>query len=174
MPKKESRPPWALLNGMAALTAAFSLFAAVQSFEYRKLEAEVRAAEVRLERLAQEVKAKEQELAQIKAGVSKKETTATTLAEANNNPLNVKSLGKVKWLGQTGTDKHGHAIFDSPAHGIRAASLVLRSYAITHKIDTVRGLVTRFAHGNRESYTAFLCKMKALISSAGCRNCCGQ
>ena len=33
---------------MAALTAAFSLFAAVQSFEYRELEAEVRAAEARL------------------------------------------------------------------------------------------------------------------------------
>lgn len=142
--------------GMTALI--FGLFAIVQTFEYRELEAEVRAAEARLERLAQEVKAKERELVRIKAGASQKDTTATTLAESNNNPCNVKAMSKEKWLGQVGVDRHGHAIFDSPAHGIRAASLVLRSYALTHKIETVRGLVTRFAHGNREPYTAFLCK----------------
>ena len=66
MHKKESRPPWALLNGMAALAAAFSLFAAVQSFEYAELQAEVRAAEVRLAAAKQRAADQQAELERLK------------------------------------------------------------------------------------------------------------
>lgn len=85
-----------------------------------------------------------------------------TLARKNNNPLNVKAMsgGKV-WRGQIGTDKHGHAIFESPEYGIRAASFVLRSYARRHNISTITELVSRFctATGKTKSqYIRHLCR----------------
>lgn len=80
-----------------------------------------------------------------------------TLASENRNPLNIKARSTDPWEGQVGRDKYGHAVFETWEHGIRAASLVLRSYAVTHGIDTVEGIVNRFAEGNREAYIAFLC-----------------
>lgn len=80
-----------------------------------------------------------------------------TLASENHNPLNIKARSTDPWEGQVGKDKYGHAVFETWEHGIRAASLVLRSYAVTHGIDTVEGIVNRFAEGNREAYVAFLC-----------------
>ena len=80
-----------------------------------------------------------------------------TLASENRNPLNIKARSTDPWEGQIGMDKYGHAVFETWEHGIRAASLVLRSYAVTHEIDTVEGIINRFAEGNREAYVAFLC-----------------
>lgn len=80
-----------------------------------------------------------------------------TLASENRNPLNIKARSTDPWEGQVGRDKYGHAVFETWEHGIRAASLVLRSYAVTHEIDTVEGIINRFAEGNREAYVAFLC-----------------
>ena len=84
--------------------------------------------------------------------------TGDTLAEQNNNPLNIKSLKSDKWHGQIGVDKHGHVIFDTPEHGIRAAAYVLKNYSMRHGIDTVQGIVQRFATGNQEEYIKFLCR----------------
>lgn len=80
-----------------------------------------------------------------------------TLASENRNPLNIKARSADPWEGQVGRDKYGHAVFETWEHGIRAASFVLRSYAVTHGIDTVEGIINRFAEGNREAYVAFLC-----------------
>ena len=80
-----------------------------------------------------------------------------TLAEQNNNPLNVKALKYDTWQGQIGIDKHGHVVFDTPEHGIRAAAYVLKNYSMRHGIDTVQGIVKRFATGNQEAYVKFLC-----------------
>ena len=83
---------------------------------------------------------------------------ATTLAEKNNNPCNVKKLGKGKrWQGQIGVDKFGHAIFKSPEWGVRAAALVLRSYSKEHGIHTVAGIVDRFCEKNKAPYIEHLC-----------------
>lgn len=80
-----------------------------------------------------------------------------TLAALNKNPLNVKFREDDPWEGQAGYDEFGHAVFDEWEYGIRAAALVLRSYAVIHEIDTVEGVVKRFAEGNQESYIDFLC-----------------
>ena len=80
-----------------------------------------------------------------------------TLAALNKNPLNVKFREDDPWEGQAGYDEFGHAVFDEWEYGIRAAALVLRSYAVIHEIDTVEGIVKRFAEGNQESYIDFLC-----------------
>lgn len=94
--------------------------------------------------------------ARIKVLMPKREGT---LSIQNRNPLNVKALGgKDKWQGQIGVDKFGHARFATWEHGMRAAAFVLKNYAQKHKVETVRGIVERFAEGNREEYIAFLCK----------------
>lgn len=90
------------------------------------------------------------------------EPEPTVLAVKNNNPLNVKAMKHDTWQGQIGIDKHGHAIFDTPEHGVRAAAYVLKNYAMRHDIDTVEGIVKRFATGNQQPYIAYLCKRLGL------------
>lgn len=85
------------------------------------------------------------------------EKTSDTLAYKNKNPLNVKCKG-FTWKGQIDTDQFGHAVFSSWEYGVRAASYVLKNYSKKHKIDTLEGIVTRFARGNTKEYVEFLCK----------------
>lgn len=82
-----------------------------------------------------------------------------TLSVQNRNPLNVKAIsGSDKWQGQIGRDKHGHAVFATWEHGMRAGAIVLKNYKLRHGIETVRGIVERFAEGNRAEYINFLCR----------------
>lgn len=81
-----------------------------------------------------------------------------TISESNNNLLNIKSLKNGKWKGQIGTDKFGHAIFETKEYGIRAASYVLKNYSKKHKVCTIEGVIDRFCTGNKEEYITFLCK----------------
>lgn len=64
----------------------------------------------------------------------------------NNNPTNVKALphGQL-WNGQTGVDDQGHAVFGTMEDGLRAARTNLQSYATNHGINTVSGVVSRWA-----------------------------
>lgn len=84
-----------------------------------------------------------------------------TLAVQNNNPCNIKAV-RTPWKGQVGTDKHGHAVFDELAHGIRAAANVLINYYLRHGLDTLNGVVGRFCTGNREQYVAYLSRRLGL------------
>ena len=83
----------------------------------------------------------------------------SSLSMRNRNPLNVKGT---QWQGQVGTDEQGHAIFCSVEYGIRAAAKVLRSYARRHGINTIEGIVKRFAEGNQKEYIIFLSKRLGL------------
>jgi len=80
-----------------------------------------------------------------------------TLAFANKNPMNVKHLGKQKWLGEIGRDHLGHVRFSSIHYGIRAGVLTLRSYQTRHGIKTLNGIIDRFCGGNAD-YVRFLSK----------------
>lgn len=71
----------------------------------------------------------------------------------NNNPGNIKGTG---WFGQIGVDKAGHAIFENEAHGIRAIARVLLKFEEAG-INTVQKIVAKYAQGNTEAYSAFLC-----------------
>lgn len=82
-----------------------------------------------------------------------------TLSVQNKNPLNVKALsGSDMWVGQIGKDVHGHAIFSTWEHGMRAGAIVLKNYHKKHGIETVEGIVRRFAEGNQADYIRFLCE----------------
>ena len=78
-----------------------------------------------------------------------------TLAYKNCNPMNVKHLGKQKWLGEVGRDHLGHVKFSSIHYGIRAGVLTLRSYQTKHGIKTLNGIIDRFCGGNAD-YVRFL------------------
>ena len=80
-----------------------------------------------------------------------------TLAFANRNPMNVKHLGKQKWLGEIGRDYLGHVKFSSIHYGIRAGVLTLRSYQTKHGIKTLNALIERFCGGNSD-YVRYLSK----------------
>lgn len=76
-----------------------------------------------------------------------------TLAERNNNPLNVKGTA---WQGQVSSDKHGFAIFSAPEWGVRAAANILLNYMHRHGIDTVQGVVCRFSETDQATYARYV------------------
>lgn len=81
----------------------------------------------------------------------------STLADKNNNPLNVKASNN-NWKGQIGIDKFDHAKFSIPEYGIRAGAYTLMTYYHDHKISTLHDIVHRFCTGNRKEYIKFLSK----------------
>jgi Bacterial SH3 domain len=68
-----------------------------------------------------------------------------TVGVRNKNYLNVKNDPANPWEGSTGTDSRGHAIFDDPAYGIRAAIITLRSYWFRHNRRTIAEILSRWA-----------------------------
>jgi hypothetical protein len=70
---------------------------------------------------------------------------AAPVAERNNNPGNLRWDGKSQWQGMVGVDPQGFVIFDSPENGARALSINLGNQARLHGLDTVRGIITKFA-----------------------------
>ena len=62
----------------------------------------------------------------------------------NNNPVNVTNLAHGKWNGQVGSDGQ-YAVFDNPADGWAAADKNLANYGRLHGIDTIGGVVNRWA-----------------------------
>jgi hypothetical protein len=88
-----------------------------------------------------------------------------TTGNKNNNFLNVKKPGDQNWNGTTGYDDRGHAIFDSPENGIRAAALNLRAYHKRGQAGTLLDIVSQWAPTSDKNavnkpneYAAFLAK----------------
>lgn len=73
----------------------------------------------------------------------------------NNNPLNIRATGD-RWLGLTGKDDDGFAVFESPATGIRAAAKILQAYAEKHGIKTLLEVVYRWAPPEENDSGAYL------------------
>lgn len=64
---------------------------------------------------------------------------------ADNNPGNLRAMPGATWLGQTGADAHGFVLFDTAEHGLRALARTLLEYYFRHGLDTVRGIIARWA-----------------------------
>lgn len=69
---------------------------------------------------------------------------STVRGVRNNNPLNLTTLPHGQWAGQTGADGR-FATFDTPQAGFAAADKNLVSYATNHGINTVAGIINRWA-----------------------------
>lgn len=76
----------------------------------------------------------------------------------NKNPGNIDWNPNNKWQGQTGREAgvNGRfAAFDSHENGIRALAVLLITYQDRHKLNTIRGIVSRWApavENNTNSY----------------------
>jgi hypothetical protein len=72
----------------------------------------------------------------------------------NNNPGNIRWDGKTQWQGMTGQDDKGFIKFRTMAHGIRAMSKVLDSYA-RRGVNTIESVIATWApaiENNVEAY----------------------
>ena len=78
------------------------------------------------------------------AAEPKAPVTKTTRGERNNNPGNIRWFEgtKWKWKGQSGTDKDGFVIFDTPIHGWRA---LLRNTRNQPKNETIAQYIDKYA-----------------------------
>lgn len=81
----------------------------------------------------------------------------------NNNPLNIRN-SSIKWEGQE--DKHGaFCSFKSIDYGLRASVLLLKAYKTKHGLNTIKGVVRRWApphENNTEAYIRRVCSMSKL------------
>lgn len=80
-----------------------------------------------------------------------------TLAEINNNPLNIRYNPQNQWRGQTGQNK-GFCVFKNNAFGFRAGFIILGNY-IKNGINTIEQIISRWAppsENNTENYIRFI------------------
>ncbi len=64
----------------------------------------------------------------------------------NNNPLNIKRNARNKWYGAklAQTDKVFEE-FEDLAYGVRAALIILKKYIDIYKLDTIEGIISKWA-----------------------------
>lgn len=87
----------------------------------------------------------------------------------NNNPLNIKwTTGSRKdpWVGQTG-ENGKFVVFSSPVYGFRAAARTLRTYAQQYGINTIAGIISRWApqsdNNDVKAYTKFVSQKTGIL-----------
>ena len=68
------------------------------------------------------------------------------LGVRNNNPLNIRYSSSNNWLGQVGSNQ-GFCVFASPAHGFRAAAVLIKNY---HRAGytSISDIISRWAPPN--------------------------
>ena len=84
----------------------------------------------------------------------------------NNNPLNIRRVAGQRWKGEIlpsiqGGDGGGSFVrFESIEYGIRAAFVLLRTYAIKYKANCIQDIISRWApasENNTEKYIKNVC-----------------
>lgn len=76
----------------------------------------------------------------------------------NNNPSNIRR-SNTKWQGQVPAEKQTDAAFVqfvSPQYGIRACARILLTYESEYKLNTVRGLIKRWAPPKENDTDAYV------------------
>ncbi|MGL1956293.1 MAG: hypothetical protein OCD00_03100 [Colwellia sp.] len=73
--------------------------------------------------------------------------TRTPFNVRNKNPLNITAPRKKYWKGQTGLSGR-FAVFDTIENGFRAAYRNLLTYKKAHGLDTISGIINRWAPSN--------------------------
>lgn len=73
----------------------------------------------------------------------------------NNNPGNIRHGDKWQGMASTQTDKD-FVTFTDPKYGIRAAAIILKNYKAKYGLDTIRGIVTRWAPPGENDTAAYI------------------
>lgn len=66
----------------------------------------------------------------------------------NNNPGNIRGNEYYKWNGEIGRDDEDFIIFATPEDGLRAMARTLRTYRNKHGLQTINGIINRWAPKN--------------------------
>lgn len=72
----------------------------------------------------------------------------------NNNPLNIERTADA-WEGMAGDDGR-FVVFSAPFYGLRAAARILKNYAIKYQINTISGIVSRWAPENENDTANYI------------------
>jgi hypothetical protein len=73
-----------------------------------------------------------------------------------NNPLNVERTATV-WKGMSSSQPDSRFVaFNTPEHGIRAAAIILQTYQEKHGINTMRGVIERWAPHTENDVAAYI------------------
>lgn len=80
----------------------------------------------------------------------------------NNNPGNIEA-GTTQWQGQVGSDGR-FATFDTPEAGIRALGRNLLAYQERHGLDTVHGIINRWAPAGENDTASYV---RAVANAVG-------
>lgn len=73
----------------------------------------------------------------------------------NNNPLNIRKGDKWKGISEIQQDEC-FVQFMSMRWGIRAAFIILHRYMTIHKLNTIRGIISRWAPENENNTQAYI------------------
>jgi hypothetical protein len=81
-----------------------------------------------------------------------------TLGFANNNPGNLRpGIAGVPWQGELAPDKlHNLCRFDTMENGVRALMRNLLAYQWKHDLNTIRGIISRWAPPNENDTAAYI------------------
>lgn len=78
-----------------------------------------------------------------------------TIGIRNNNPLNIRFNSENNWNGQTGQDRYGFCVFDTPENGIRAGAKTLDSYARIG-VNTIEKIISKWAPSSENNVPAYV------------------
>ena len=87
----------------------------------------------------------------------------------NHNPMNLRYVESIEWVGQIGPDDAGYARFHTVEHGIRAGVKNLVNGYFKRGINTPRTIISRYApsHENpTDSYINFIAKRMGIPADA--------
>ena len=73
----------------------------------------------------------------------------------NNNPLNIRKTD-TSWKGEVGGADNEFETFSAPEWGIRAAARILQTYQEKYGLNTVRGIVGRWAPPSENDTSAYV------------------
>lgn len=81
----------------------------------------------------------------------------------NNNPGNIRYDGVTPWRGMVSVDGGGFVVFDTPENGIRAMARVLTNYERVHGLNTVAGIIGRWAPATENDTRAYVADVAARL-----------
>jgi hypothetical protein len=83
--------------------------------------------------------------------------------ERNNNPLNIRRVAGVTWLGQSDTQTDEAFVqFIDPIYGFRAGCRILLAY-LREGLETVQGIIDRWAPPNENNSEAYVTAVAAQL-----------
>ena len=81
----------------------------------------------------------------------------------NNNPGNIRS-GPSQWQGMSAVQTDDEYIqFDDPVYGIRAMARLLQNYQANYELNTIRGIISRWAPAHENPTDAYITNVSRTV-----------